>query len=71
MKTVFVPDYEWNAHWNSVEEAVETGQREYGDYKEGDEFTMVRLEVFAATTYKITDGKPVVVSLAFPEAIPP
>jgi hypothetical protein len=67
MKTIFVPDYEWNAHWDSVEMAVASG-KEYGEYEEGHEFTMVRLEVYAATTYKIVNGIPVVVSLAFPSA---
>ena len=66
---IFVPDYEWNSHWNSVEEAVATG-KECGDYSEGDEFKMVRLTVGAMTTYRIVDGKPVPVSVAFPDGLP-
>lgn len=68
MKELYVPDYEWNAHYNSPEECVEQG-KEVGDFKEGEEFSLVRLQVFAKTTYKIVDGKPVPVSLAFPDQL--
>lgn len=63
---IFVPDYDWNAHYESVEESVDEGMK-YGDFEEGDEFSMVRLTVGACTTYKIVDGKAVPISLAFPK----
>ena len=66
---IFVPDYEWNAHYNTVEESVEAGFA-CGDFKEGDEFKMVRLTVGACTTYKIVDGKPVPVAVSFPAGLP-
>ena len=66
---IFVPDYEWNSHWNSVEEAVASGA-ECGDYNEGDEFKMVRLTVGACTTYRIVNGKPVPVVVAFTDGLP-
>ena len=66
---IFVPDYEWNAHYASVESAVTQGQA-CGDYNEGDEFKMVRLTVGACTTYKIIDGKPVPVVVSFPNGLP-
>lgn len=69
MTTVFVPDYEWNAQYSSVEAAVEAGLP-YGDYTEGTEFTMIRLTVGAKTTYKMIDGKPVPIVVAFPEGLP-
>ena len=62
---IFVPDYEWNAHYDSVEENM-TGC----DYEEGDEFKMIRLTVGACTTYRVVNGKPVPVAVAFPEALP-
>ncbi len=65
---VFVPDYEWNSQWDSVEQAVEEGQK-YGDYSEGDEFKMVRLTVGACTTYRIVNGKAVPVAVAFPQNV--
>jgi len=66
---IFVPDYEWNAHYGSVEESVLEGMK-CGDFAEGDEFRMVRLTVGACTTYRIVDGKPVPISVAFPEGLP-
>jgi hypothetical protein len=60
---IFVPDYEWNSHWDSVEENVAEC-----DYAEGDEFKMVRLTVGACTTYRIVNGKPVPVIVSFPVA---
>jgi hypothetical protein len=66
---IFVPDYEWNSHWNSVDEAVSAGE-EFGDYYEGQEFKMVRLTVGACTTYRIVDGKPIPISVSFPEVLP-
>lgn len=66
---IFVPDYEWNAHYSSIEEMVSSGA-ECGDYKEGDEFKMVRLTVGACTTYRIVDGKPVPIFVAFPDKPP-
>lgn len=68
MSEVFVPDYDWNSHFTSPEDHVESG-REYGESDEGSEFTLVRLTVGAKTTYRIVDGKPVAISLAFPEAL--
>lgn len=65
---VFVPPYEWNSHYTSVEEAVAEGQK-YGDCQEGDEFQMVRLTVGALTTYKVVDGKAVPIKVAFPEGM--
>lgn len=62
---IFVPDYDWNSHWGSVEESVSVC-----DYAEGEEFTMVRLTVGAATTYKIVDGKPTPTRVAFPDPLP-
>lgn len=67
---VFVPDYDWNCHWSSPEEAVEEG-RKYGECQDGTEFTMVRLMVGAKSTYRVIDGAPVLVSIAFPEEINP
>jgi hypothetical protein len=68
MKTIFVPDYEWNSHYNSPEECVLLGQQ-CGDFNEGDEFKLVRLEVGACTTYRVVNGKPVPVVVAFPAGI--
>lgn len=67
---VFVPDYDWNSQWESVEAAVKTGQ-EYGDLKEGDEFSMVRLTVGACTTYRIINGQPTPIVVQFPEELKP
>lgn len=67
---IFVPDYDWNSHWNSVAEAVEAGE-EFDEYPEGEEFTMVRLTVGARTTYKIVNGEPVPISIGFPKSLPP
>lgn len=66
---IFVPDYEWNAHYSSVEESVAEGMK-CGDFDEGEEFKMVRLTVGACTTYKIVDGKPVPVAVSFPDGLP-
>lgn len=66
---IFVPDYEWNAHWKTVEESVDAGFAS-GDFSEGDEFKMVRLTVGACTTYKIIDGKPIPVAISFPLLFP-
>lgn len=66
---IFVPDYEWNTHYRSVEEAVATAH-EWGELNEGEEFKMVRLTVGACTTYKIVDGKAVPVSVSFPTDTP-
>lgn len=65
---VFVQDYDWNVHWNSVDEVVEA-EKQYGAYSEGHEFTMVRLTVGASTTYRICDGRPVPVAVNFPVKI--
>lgn len=67
MKTIFVPEHEWNSHYESPEDHVAQGA-ECGESEEGSEFTLVRLEVCAATTYRIVDGKPVPVRVAFPNA---
>ncbi len=61
---IFVPEYDWNSHWESVNENV----TECG-YAEGDEFTMVRLTVGARTTYRIVNGSAVPVAMAFPEGL--
>ena len=60
---IFVPHYDWNSHWSTVDENV--AECEYAD---GEEFKMVRLAVGACTTYRIVEGKPV--SVAFPDAAP-
>jgi len=65
---IFVPDYEWNARYESVEAAVASGE-EFGDFDEGDEFKMVRLTVGAITTYKIVAGKAVPIAVAFPSGL--
>ena len=67
---VFVPDYDWNSQWESVEASVKNGQG-YGDFSEGDEFSMVRLTVGARTTYRIVNGVPTPVSVSFPEELKP
>ena len=61
---IFVPEYDWNSHWESVNENVLEC-----DYTEGQEFTMVRLTVGARTTYRIVNGNAVPVSMAFPEGL--
>lgn len=66
---IFVPDYEWNAHYSSIEEAVAHGQ-ECGDYQESEEFKMVRLTVGACTTYRIVNGKAVPIAVSFPTDAP-
>lgn len=68
MKTIFVPNDEWNAHYESPEECA-AGLIDCGDIAEGDEFSLVRLEVGANTTYRIVNGKPQPVALAFPAGI--
>jgi hypothetical protein len=60
---IFVPDYDWNSHWSSVDESA--GEC---DYAEGEEFKMVRLTVGACITYRIVNGQPVPVLVAFPDA---
>ncbi len=65
MKEIHVPDYEWNAHYESPEEMV----RLDGTLVEGEEFELVRLTVGAKTRYRIVEGKPVPVSISFPEGI--
>lgn len=70
MKTVFVPPDEWNSHYESAEDHISSCQ-EWGECREGDEFELVRLEVGALTRYRVVDGKPVVVSMAFPDRIEP
>lgn len=67
---IFVPPYEWNSHWSSVEENVEEGKK-YGEYEEGEEFKLIRLTVHACTTYKIVDGKAVPIAVSFPEKLLP
>ena len=67
---VFVPNYDWNSHWDSPEKAVTEGQK-YGDYPEGYDFTMVRLVVVARSAYRIIGGVPVLTSTAFPEETNP
>lgn len=67
MVEVFVPPDEWNSHYDSPEDHIASA-REWGEAEEGSEFTLVRLTVGAQTTYRIVNGKPEVVSLAFPSA---
>jgi len=67
---IYVPDYEWNAQYESPEECLALG-REKGDLKEGDEFSLVRLTVGANTTYRVIDGKAVPIIITFPVAILP
>lgn len=68
MKTVFVPTDDWDSHYESAEEYISFGQG-FGECREGEEFELVRLEVGALTRYRVVDGKPVVVSIAFPDRI--
>jgi len=65
MKEIFVPDDEWNAHYESPDEAAQE-YVECGDAVEGSEFDLVRLQVFAKTTYRIINGKAVPVAFAAP-----
>jgi hypothetical protein len=68
MVEVFVPEYDWNSHFASLEDHTKACQ-EHGESEEGSEFTLVRLAVGAATTYRIVNGKPEVVAIAFPDAM--
>lgn len=66
MKDIFVPDYEWNAHYESPEEMVKEAG---GELSDGDEFELVRLTVGAKTRYRIVNGQPIPVSVAFPDKV--
>lgn len=68
MKVIFVENGDWNCHFESLEQCVADGS-ESGEIEDGTEFTLVRIEVFAATTYRMVDGKPTVVALSFPGEI--
>lgn len=65
---VFVSDYEWNAHFESPQQAADDYLK-YGDRKEGEEFELVRLNVIGKTTYRIVDGKAVPIAIATPDRI--
>lgn len=62
---IFVQNCDWNTHWLSADEYLQEG-----DVAEGEEFTMVRLQVGARTTYKVENGKAVPVAVAFPSGLP-
>lgn len=68
MKEIHVAAEEWDSHYQSPEAYIAEG-RKWGECEDGDEFTLVRLQVFAQTTYRIVDGKPVPVQVAFPKEI--
>lgn len=68
MTEIFVPTYEWNSHYASIEECVEEGKK-FGDYQDGEEFEMVRLTVGAKTKYRIVNGKAVPIEVSFPSKI--
>lgn len=57
---LFVDHSDWNDQYKSPE------QSEYDDEIEGKEFQLVRVEVSAATRYRIENGKPVAISVSFP-----
>lgn len=62
---IHVQDYDWNSHFDSPADFVEA----CGDLVEGAEFELVRVVVGAKTKYRIVDGKPVPISLSFPEGV--
>ena len=68
MTDIFVPTYEWNSHYASIDECVKDG-KQFGEYNHGDEFEMVRITVGAKTKYRMVDGKPVPIEVSFPEKI--
>ena len=61
---IFVPDYDWNSHWESVESNAAACE-----LREGEEFSLVRITVGCCTTYRIIDGKPVPIAISFPKGI--
>lgn len=59
-------DYDnWDMRYESVEKFV-SDLMEMDDDIEGQEFRLVSVRVSVVTRYKIKDGKPVAVSIAFP-----
>lgn len=68
MITLYLPPDDWNDHYESPEECARQ-LADCGDLAEGDEFSLVRVEVGTSTTYRIVNGKPQPVAIAFPEAI--
>jgi len=62
---LFVDHADWNDQYKSPDQYVKDISEYYDDI-EGKEFQLVRVEVSAATRYKIKDGKPVAISVAFP-----
>jgi hypothetical protein len=38
----------------------------FEEYSEGEEFTLLAVDVLGANTYRVTDGKPVLVKIALP-----
>ncbi len=62
---LFVDHADWNDQYKSPEQYVKD-LAEYDDEIEGKEFQLVRVEVSAATRYRIENGKPVAISVSFP-----
>jgi hypothetical protein len=62
MEDVFVSDLDWNDQFDTPDEFAELE-----GLSEGAEFALVRLSVSGKTTYRIVDGKPVPVAIAFAE----
>ncbi|WP_130358281.1 hypothetical protein [Pigmentiphaga kullae] len=56
-------DDDWNAHYTSPDEAAQ-GYVDCGDRVEGEEFDLVRVHVFAKTTYRIVNGRAMPVAIA-------
>jgi len=68
MKEIHVAAEDWNCHFESAEECIAKG-RQWGECEEGEEFTLVRLQVFAQTRYRIVGGKPQPIQVSFPTEI--
>lgn len=60
---VFLCDEDGNMH-ETVEQAAESACVE-----EGEEFSVVKITVISRHTYRIVDGKPVQVAIAFPDCL--
>ncbi len=65
---IFVEQADWNNHYESLEQFFSDQTEEYDDI-EGMEFQLLRVAVSVATTYRIIEGKPVAISVAFPTGV--
>lgn len=65
---IFVEHADWNSHYESLEQFFSDQAEEYDDI-EGMEFQLLRVTVSVATRYRIKDGKPVAISVAFPTGL--